>query len=56
MTAAERIVQLMEQLAKEEQWLDYYMSVGQHAPKQEEVVYNLRNELAQLREKAGMRS
>lgn len=56
MTTAERIVKLMAQIAKEEAWLDHYMSIGVAAPKQEEIVAQLRYELASLREKAGMRS
>lgn len=56
MTAAERIVQLMAQLAKEEEWMDHYSRVGIAAPKTEENIAALRAELQDLRAKVGMRS
>lgn len=56
-TIAERIVQIMDKLAKEESWLEHYYAMGVAAPQTQEAnVAALRAELASLREKAELRS
>jgi hypothetical protein len=44
-----RILKLMEELAKAEEWMEYNISAGIVAPKVEETVYDLRDELRRLR-------
>jgi hypothetical protein len=56
LTPQQYIAYLLDKIAKEEYWLDYYTSAGVAAPKQEETVAQLREELRNIREKAGMRS
>ena len=56
LTPDQQFAELIKKIAEEEDWLDKYHQRGIYAPKQEEVVYNLRQELASLREKAGLRS
>lgn len=43
-----RVAELMAQIAEEENWRDYYASVGLDTTKTDENIYNMRAELHKL--------